>query len=254
MTLITESQPFNPAVFDERLRALTDPSFGVVAAVGATGIFQLVERPAGTEGHSPLVVITGPSGSGKDSVVETLTTQPGYSRVRTAVTRPRRDHEAPDAMVWMRAQAPGETPSEHLASLIAQHGLIEYDRHNEHVYGLPRQSLSEIVPGTVPILNTDTRGIATLREKLRDTHRIIGIMLCPESVDTLVNRISARGTNVAARLEAAQAYLGEAPGVIDYFVVSPHQRNARKAILEAARKVEHILGIEGVLPQLINRR
>lgn len=243
------SAEFTCARFNTRLAQLTDPRHGLVLATGVPNAYELAARPKPPSRSQlrPLVIISGPSRAGKDSLVGSLLKRGTYHQVKTATSRQRRNNvEAPDAMVWMRQRRPGEAPDAYRAALVREYGLVEHDDHHGDIYGLPRRNLAVAI-GRIPLLNIDTRGIRTLRSALRSTHRITAIMICPDSAGSLVKRMNELGTRASARLGVAQQYLHEAPGLVDYVLLNRQRSNPRRAIAEARSSVESILQRENVL-------
>jgi guanylate kinase len=158
-------------------------------------------------------IISGPSGVGKDSVIDELRKVfPAAQYVVTATTRP------------MRA---GETDGVHYVFLsreeflerIDQNDFIEnalvYDNH----YGVPRSPIAQgLAEGRDVIIKVDVKGAATLRERIGNT---ISIFLAPDSMPALLTRLRDRKTDdrevLMKRFTTATAELREAE-TFDYVV------------------------------------
>lgn len=134
-----------------------------------------------------IFIISGPSGVGKDTVIEHLReTFPSAQYVVTATTRPMRENET-DGVHYVFL-----TKEEFLAR-IEQNDFIEnatvYDNH----YGVPRSPIVEgLKQGRDVIIKVDVKGAATLRRLIQNT---ISIFLAPESMESLYERLRDRKTD-----------------------------------------------------------
>lgn len=158
-------------------------------------------------------IISGPSGVGKDSVIEELRnvfTDAEY--VVTATTRPMRPGEI-DGVHYVFLSR------EEFLSRIEQNDFIEnalvYDNH----YGVPRSPIvNGLEQGRDVIIKVDVKGAATLRRLIPNT---ISLFLCPESMPALLHRLRDRKTDdpdvLMKRFTTATAELDEAKH-FDYVV------------------------------------
>jgi guanylate kinase len=159
------------------------------------------------KGNKPRVfIISGPSGVGKDSVIESLRnvfTDAQY--VVTATTRPMRPGEI-DGVHYIFLS------KEEFLDRIEKNDFIEnalvYDNH----YGVPRSPIVQgLEQGRDVIIKVDVKGAATLRRLIPNT---ISLFLCPESMPALLSRLRDRKTDNPAvlmkRFTTATAELEEA--------------------------------------------
>lgn len=166
---------------------------------------------------SRVFIISGPSGVGKDSVLEELhNVFPDAQYVVTATTRPMRPGEI-DGVHYIFLS------KEEFERRIEQNDFIEnalvYDNH----YGVPRSPIVEgLKAGRDVIIKVDVKGAATLRRLIPNT---ISLFLSPESMDVLLTRLRDRKTEdpdvLMKRFTTASTELAEVKD-FDYVVFNEH--------------------------------
>jgi guanylate kinase len=164
-----------------------------------------------------LVVISGPSGVGKDAVLHRLKElgRP-YHFVVTATTRPPRPAERDGVDYHFMTQ-------ERFDRLIHQAELLEWARVYSYCYGVPKQQVREaLASGRHVLVRTDVQGADSIRKLA--PHGVF-IFLSPPSLGELEQRLRARGANgpadLALRLDKAREEMA-ASERFDYVVVN-HQ-------------------------------
>lgn len=156
-----------------------------------------------------LFIISGPSGVGKDSVIEELRKVfPRAQYVVTATTRPMRPGEIDGVHYRFMTREAFESGLE--ANDFIENALV-YDNH----YGVPKGPIVQgLKEGRDVIIKVDVKGAATLRRLISDT---ISIFLSPESMEALLERLRDRKTDdpdvLAKRFRTASAELAE----VDHF-------------------------------------
>jgi guanylate kinase len=152
-----------------------------ICAEGNARIAQLHESRA-----ARVFILSGPSGVGKDSVLEKLReVYPDAQYVVTATSRPMR---------------PGEIDGVHYLFLdrddfeqqIARGDFIEHALVYDNLYGVPRRPIEEgLAAGRHVIIKVDVKGAATLRDVISNT---VSLFLLPESMEALLERLRSRKT------------------------------------------------------------
>jgi guanylate kinase len=146
--------------------------------------------------HNPrpvLVVISGPSGVGKDSVLQELKrAEYSFHFVVTATTRGRRSGER-DGVDYHFVSV-GE-----FAEMIDQNELIEHAVVYGDYKGIPKKHVREaLASGKDVIMRIDVQGAATIRRLVPNA---ITIFLTAESEEKLVRRLRERKTEEADQLK-----------------------------------------------------
>ena len=156
---------------------------------------------------APLVVVlSGPSGAGKDSVLAAaLRRDDRLARVVTAKTR---------------APRPGERDGVHqiflsdqqFDDLLARDGFLEHATVYGHRSGVPRDQVERLLAeGKTVVLRTDVQGARTLRAKIPEA---LLIFLTVPDLDDLERRLRARAADDEAamrrRLAIAREEMAEA--------------------------------------------
>lgn len=149
------------------------------------------------------MVLSGPSGVGKSTVVRELRTH--HPEVWLSVS------------ATTRFPRPGEVDGVHyrfltrdqFAALAAAGGFLEWAEFAGNLYGTPRQPvLDQLAAGRAVLLEIDLQGARQVRAVMPEAHLVF---LAPPSWDELVRRLTCRGTEppevVERRLAAAREEL-----------------------------------------------
>jgi guanylate kinase len=162
-----------------------------------------------------LVVISGPSGVGKDSVVQAIK-QSGlpFHFVVTATTRPRRPEEVHGKDYFF-------VTKEEFASMIENDELFEYAIVYSDYKGIPKQQVREaLASGKDVVMRLDVQGAATVHKQAPEA---VLIFLTTQSESELVERLQARKTDtpedLSLRIATARQELKRADE-FDYVVVN----------------------------------
>lgn len=186
-----------------------------------------------------LVALTGPSGSGKDAVLQEVEAQGApYSKVRSATSRQRRPGEAHDAYVWM-----DQDVAEDVGSLAVKYGLIEYQEHSGACYGVPLSSIEDAYAASpeLPLLvKSDPGGVEMLRQNATDKLNIVCVGLMPQSYTQLWSRMEGRNSKVQRLIDAGR-YAVEARYVANYIVRNTEHEDSVKGIANTAEQIARLI-------------
>ncbi len=140
-----------------------------------------------------LVVISGPSGTGKDSVLARMKEEPlGYHYAVTATTRPKREHESNGRDYIFVSK--GE-----FRRMIADDELLEWADVYGELYGVPRAQVTEAhARGEDAIVKVDVQGAATIRKLAPEA---VLVFIAPPSIEELEQRLRSRRTESHESLE-----------------------------------------------------
>jgi guanylate kinase len=177
--------------------------------------------------HNPrpvLVVISGPSGVGKDSVLQELkqTEYPFYFVV-TATTRSRRSGER-DGVDYHFVTV-GE-----FAEMIEKNELIEHAVVYGDYKGIPKKHVREaLASGRDVVMRIDVQGAATIRRLVPNA---VTIFLTAESEEKLVRRLQERKTEEADQLKMRIVTArGELQRIVEFdYVVINHEDALHKTV------------------------
>lgn len=166
-------------------------------------------------GRGRLIVLSGPSGVGKGTVL--------------AQIRSRHPQLWCSVSVTTRAPRPGEVAGDayHFVDdgefdrMVVAGDFMEHAAYAGHRYGTPRRPVEErLARGEPALVEVELQGARQVRESM---HEAFLIFLAPPSWDELVRRLVGRGTedaaSVARRLEIARGELSH-EGEFDAIVVN----------------------------------
>jgi guanylate kinase len=140
-----------------------------------------------------LIVISGPSGVGKDTVIRQMKSRDlPFHFVVTATTRPKRPGEVHGKDYFF-------VTSDEFAEMIENDELLEYAFvYNDHK-GIPKEQVRQaLASGKDVIMRIDVQGADTIREIIPDA---LLIFLTTRDEEELVNRLKARKTETPGGLK-----------------------------------------------------
>jgi len=180
--------------------------------------------------HARLVVVSGPSGVGKSTVVSrALQRDPGIWLSVSATTRPPRPGEVEGESYFF------VTPHE-FDRMIAAGELLEWAEFAGNKYGTPAGPVRARLEQGVPVvLEIEVQGARQVRQVM-PTADLVFIM--PPSMDALEERLRGRGTEdpatVAERLAEAIREV-EASSEFDHHVVNHDVDDCAEALVAIVR-------------------
>jgi len=189
--------------------------------------FNLPTRPL-------LIVLSGPSGVGKDAVLSRMK-KIGYplKYITTVTTRPRRAREKNNIDYHF-------VPTERFQEMIARNELLEWANVYGNLYGVPYQPVKQALDkGQDVILKVDIQGATTIKKILPQA---VLIFLTPPSMEELAARLKQRHTespfDLALRMKTAEEEMKQLP-LFDYVVV-----NKQGEITSAVSDIKAIITAE----------
>ncbi len=185
-----------------------------------------------------LVIISGPSGVGKDTIISELKQRnPGAHRhyVVTCTTRPRRPNEV-DGVDYHFLTA------EAFESLRERGELLEANEVHGNWYGTPRDQVARaLADGRDAVLKIDVQGARAVRRAVDDA---LLIFVVPPSLEALAERLEGRSTETREQLRRRhQDAAGELARQVDFdhVVVNETGQVARTAAeIERTIATEHV--------------
>jgi guanylate kinase len=194
-----------------------------------------IQQPAleGDAASPMLVIISGPSGVGKDTIIAALQKRghrPAYHYVVTCTTRSRRPNEI-DGVSYNFV-----SPQE-FEALRSAGELLEANEVHGNWYGTPRAGVRDaLAGGQHAILKIDVQGARVVKSCVPEA---LLIFVVPPSFDTLVEHLKARRTESAEQLDIrrrnAEIELAQRD-YYDYVVVNEEGR-----VDLTAEKIEEII-------------
>lgn len=142
---------------------------------------------------SRIVILSGPSGVGKDTVLDRwMEVNPKVERVVAACTRPPRDGEVDGEDYHFLSP-------EHFHELAAAGKFLEFKEVHGNWYATPWSGIEAILQrGGVAVLKIDVQGA---EEVVKSVPEITTVFLLPPSIEELERRIRSRGTEDNATIE-----------------------------------------------------
>jgi guanylate kinase len=176
---------------------------------------QLVDGQQGGDDQGQLVVLTGPSGAGKGTLLAALCQK--YPELYISVS------------ATTRSPRPGEIDGEHYFFLdrpqfdrmVTQGEFLEWAEFAGNCYGTPRSPVvDQINQGRIVILEIELEGARQVRQNFPAALRVF---IMPPSFEELESRLRGRGTEsdavIARRLQRAKAEI-EAAGEFDVQILN----------------------------------
>lgn len=150
-----------------------------------------------------LVIISGPSGSGKDAVIEGLIKRGlPIERVITTITRSPRPGETNGHPYYFIGEP-------EFKELIAKDELAEWAQvDNDKYYGVTKTELARVkaLKNKIGIWKIEWKGVQTIKKTMPD---VLAILIEPDSIDVLVKRLEKRGTQTEQEIQERINYSQE---------------------------------------------
>jgi len=177
-----------------------------------------------------LVVISGPSAVGKDTIIERLLQLDANLRYSVSfTTRPKRDYEV-DGVHYSFVTKPN------FEELVGRGEFLEWAEYNGYYYGTSRTRVEKLQrQGLDVVLKIEVRGAEQVREKRPDG---VFIFIAPPSMEELLKRREERGSDnqkdIEERQRLAQWEMSFAQ-YYDYVVTNEDAQVASNDVMEIIR-------------------
>jgi len=167
-----------------------------------------------------LVIVSGPSGVGKDTILDKLEETYPLSRCRTSCTRSKREWET-DGVDY------DFLTKEDFKKKIEENYFIEYANVHDNWYGTPKKSVEDLInKGETVILKIDVQGAVNVKKSMPDS---VLIFILPPDTDTLKERLLGRNSEseetANLRLKNATDEINQS-GKYDYQIINDNLDDA----------------------------
>ena len=191
-------------------------------------------REISAEKKPLFIVLSGPSGVGKDAILTGIK-ESGYplEYITTVTTRPQRPAEKDGVDYHF-------TSVERFQEMVEREELLEWAEVYNNRYGVPKEAVRRVLQrGQDTIVKVDVQGAATIKKILPQA---VFIFLVPLSIERLINRLKQRRTesslDLALRTRIAKEEMKQLP-LFDYVVI-----NRQGKIEQAVADIKAIITAE----------
>ena len=183
-----------------------------------------------------LLIISGPSGSGKGTVVRQLDPDKGYALSISMTTRQPRPGEVEGKHYFF-------TTEDIFIQMRQNNELLEHAMYVGNYYGTPRKYVEEqIAAGKVVILEIEVIGALQIKEKFPEA---VLVFMMPPTITELECRLKGRGTEDPTTIEARlKKALEEVPLIskYNYLIIND-------VVEQSVKKVDAIVMAERMKPR-----
>jgi guanylate kinase len=166
-----------------------------------------------------LIVLSGPSGVGKDALLARMKQQDyPLSYVTTVTTRAKRTKERDSKDYYFVSVA-------RFREMLDSNELLESANVYGNWYGVPRKPIQDALErGQDTIVKVDIQGAATIKKNVPEA---LLIFLMPPSLEELITRLNQRRTelpfDLALRIKTAEEEIQQLP-LFDYVIISERDK------------------------------
>ena len=180
-----------------------------------------------------LVLFSGPSGVGKDTVLEVvLNKNKDLQKSISLTTREIRDNEIDGKDYYFITQ-------DAFDDMIKNNEVLEFAQYGKNFYGTPKAPIDKwLDEGKTIILKIEVQGAKKIKELYPDA---VGIFIMPPSMDELEKRLRFRGTeseeDIKRRLDIAKSEIEKSVDY-DYLVVNDEIDLASDNVLDIVKALD----------------
>jgi guanylate kinase len=176
-----------------------------------------------------LVILSGSSGVGKNTIINTMLERhaDAFELLPTFTTRAMREDESEGRPYFFVSE-------EGFQAMLERGELLEHQRVHGHYYGVSRRVLEErIRSGKILLKDIDVLGTINLLNEIEDAVRLLTFFYCVRSKDVLVERLRGRGEkDIDLRMERYHMELAFSARY-DY-IIENNERESTVALTKAA--------------------
>lgn len=179
-----------------------------------------------------LVLLSGPSGVGKDTVLEiVLKKDQTLQKSVSLTTRKIREKEVEGKDYYFISVPEFER-------MINNNEVLEFARYGKNLYGTPKAPVDKwLSEGKTVILKIEVQGAHNIKKMYPDS---VGIFIMPPSMDELESRLRFRGTedesDIQKRLEIARKEVALSKDY-DYIVINDDLEKTSESVLNILHKL-----------------
>lgn len=179
-----------------------------------------------------LVLFSGPSGVGKDTVLDVvLNKDKTIQRSISLTTRNIRENEVDGRDYYF-------VTVDNFKEMLNNGEVLEYAQYGQNFYGTPKAPVDKwLNEGKIVILKIEVQGAQQIKNLYPDA---VGIFILPPSMDELENRLRSRGTedeeDIQKRLEIAKNEVAQSVNY-DYTVINDDLDCASNDVLEILKRL-----------------
>lgn len=174
-----------------------------------------------------LVIVSGPSGVGKGTIVKKLLERKSDVEISiSATTRQPRCGEVNGIDYKFISK-------DEFLETIAKDGFLEYVQYNENYYGTPKENTyNNLINGKDVILEIEVKGACKVKDKYKEAIMIFVMPPCHQELYTRLKcRNTEEDTDIKRRLEEAQREI-KVSDSYDYIVINDSVDKAVDEIIE----------------------
>ena len=172
-----------------------------------------------------LIILSGPSGSGKDTVLNELVKVMNDVKISISMTTREKRAGEIDGLHYYFVNR------EYFEKMISENKVLEYAEYANNFYGTPKDPVDEMLSaGKSVILKIEVQGAEKIRKIYPD---VISIFLMPPSMKVLEERLRGRNSEDEEVLQHRLVIAGEEikrASEYDYIVINDTVENAVEGI------------------------
>ena len=180
-----------------------------------------------------LILFSGPSGVGKDTVLDiVLNKDKSLQKSISLTTREIRENEVDGKDYYFISM-------DEFENMIAQGQVLEFAKYGSNLYGTPKAPVDKwLSEGKTVILKIEVQGASKIKELYPDS---IAIFVLPPSMKELENRLRSRGTenedDIKKRLDIAREEVKRSKDY-DYIVINDDLESASDNVLSIVKALD----------------